>query len=523
MADKATDGLPYGQLGRAIFDTEHNEWRFGRSTDIRVGLQFVVEPKVISDVRTTATRSHPGHGDKDWPSRRRDKQAKALVHSLPELQPALDRLPRFAAVSEAIEDAVSQHDSSNGQLVTLGEIYDERRRDYVGAIAFPCGLARSDLRIVQGIKHRQGWDEDRSCWIETLDFSGESGTWTGPGVSILSVVFAQPLERGERYLAVRLQAETLIFRPTLRKHVIRGSSRLEPNLLFSVSIEDIGGLPHAHVAFNPWFSGQTAIVDQSGSWSIWETGRKSSTPRKLKSAPFGDGVKREAKRLHDDGWARVMWVESASTLCVATRQKLSLIDLEAVDELHPTSLELRSKRTLDWILDVGIVADVPDHLLVLTSSHIQVYRIEKDSSGKPHAKMVLRLRHHRSSEDISLRMSIGSSGAGTSSRPRMIPMVLTIHSGGPDLAFCAKSSGEPVSFQRRRFKLRFNAASKGPLLCTRTYSTRRVGCTSRVSGLHRQGRQCRQLFIFEGILSLLLAWQRSGSVASTLQHGLQVL
>ena len=416
MADKAFDGLPYGQFGRAIFDAENSEWNFSRATQSIRLLRPVGEAKTIARPTAETRESQPSRSDgRDPLSRRREKQARALVQSIPELQPVCDVLPELARVSEAVEHAYSQHDANTGPLIARGEVYDESRRDYVGAIAFPSGPTGSDLCIVQGLKQRRGWDEDRSSCIETLDFSGEEGMWKGPGVSILSLVFAQPLEQGEYYLAVRLQTEILIFRPVLKKHAVSGSSRLNPKLLFSVSIDDTGSLPHMDIAFNPWFTGQLAVVNEAGSWSIWEIGRKSSSAKMIKHGSPIDTASRDCKgkRSLDDGWGRVRWVESAATLCIASRRKLALIDLEAADELLSVEVDVGLKKGLGWILDVGTLQAFSSHLFVLTSNHIFVYRIERNHDGQILSNMLLQTRHHRSPEDVTLHMTLCAGDHGT--------------------------------------------------------------------------------------------------------------
>lgn len=412
MADKASDVLPYGQFGQAAYDPDIQEWSFSRSVGLTLHLRPVGLPRIIAEASVLPAQSGDRGEANDFLSRRRDKQVRTLVQEYPELQPATDLLPELARVSEAIEDAASQNANCTSQLVALGKIYDESRRNYVDAIAFPAGPTGSDLRITQGLKQRQGWSEDRSSWIETIDFSGESVTWSGPGVPILGITLAQPVEAGEHYLAVRLPTKTLVFRPILEKHAASGSSRLKSNLLFSINLADTGSTTHRYVAFNPWFTGQLAIIDEEGDWTIWETGRRSRTAKKLRSWAAGAEEARKGKRSINDGWACIVWVESTSTLCVATRRKLHVVDLQAADTVDMVEVDVGLGRGVGRILEVTVVQKYLDHLCILTSNHVLVYRIKRTSGQQLSATIVIQVRHHRNPDNLSLRMTLGAGNDG---------------------------------------------------------------------------------------------------------------
>lgn len=400
MADKASDSLPYGHLGSAIYSLDSSDWHFGRSTSSHCLLHPLGPPEAIAKGTSKASKAHqPCSVDGGLQSRRREKQSKTLSKLYPELQPALHSLPGFVNVSEAIEDAAPQHDIAKGRLIATGKIYDESRRGYVPALVFPCGPTGSDLLLVEGLRQRQGWDDGRNNWIETFSYTGRSGLWKGPGVPIMSITFAQPLERGEHYLAVRLQTETLIFRPVLPKAM----SSLKPNPVFSVSIEETRGPMHADVTFNPWFTGQLAIVDKAGGWSVWESGRRSYAIKKIKEGSLGDETSRKQDSQVNDGWARANWIESASTICIATRRELVLVDLEAADE-HTTIIDMTFKGGMDWILDIGSTPSFSNNLFVVTSSHVVVLHIQRSSDGDLSSRRVWKLRHHRNPEDASIRM-----------------------------------------------------------------------------------------------------------------------
>lgn len=410
MADKASDSLPYGHFAGGNYSLDNSEWHFGRSPATPSFLHALGPPEVIAKGTAKAGKTHQRSSvDGGLQSRRREKQSKELSKWYPELQPALNPLTDFINVSETIEDARSQCDVARGRLVATGKIYDESKRGYVPALVSPCGPTGSDLRLVEGLRQRQGWDEDRTGWIDTFSYSGRSGTWKGPGVTILSVSFAQPLQGGEHYVAVRLHTETLILRPVLPK----GASNIKPNVVFSISIEETKGPMHAHVAFNPWFTGQVAIVDEDGGWSVWESGRRSYAIKKIKEGSLGDETSRKQDLLLNDGWARVNWVESASTICIATRRKLVLVDLEAAAE-NTTAIDLDLKGGLGWILDLGSTRSFNNNLFVVTSSHVVVLHIERSADGLLSSRAIWKFRHHRNPEDVSLRLETCLNSTGGS-------------------------------------------------------------------------------------------------------------
>jgi len=407
MAEKAADGLPYGQFGLATYDADGSAWHFGRAIDDGVTLLPLGEAETLVETSGDLVAPTFPKDGKAGPTRRREKQAKALVQRHPELQPASYLLPDLARVSEAVEEAAQRYDPSRGPLIASGKIYDEISRASVPVLAFPCGRNGSDFRIVEMVKQRRGWDDAQGTSIEVV-VPGEHGTtWEGPGVSISSIVFARPIEKGEWYLAVRLQIETLIFRPVNRKIDHRSGIGMELDLLATMSIEKTGGFPHADIIFNPWFTGQFATIDQGGSWSVWEfASRRSANAKLTLSGSLKDDDEEESAHLTDDGWGRVLWVQDATTLCICTRQELCFVSIDGERPRMILDIEAKLRGGVGWILDVACVQPFPSFLFVLTSSHVLIYLLDKSMEDELEWSVAATVRHHRSPDDLSLCMHL---------------------------------------------------------------------------------------------------------------------
>lgn len=405
MADSGGPELPYGHLGRASYDPDEQTWSFQRANDQAFRLRPLGEPRLVAkpaEIEDVEARLEIA-GQR--PSERYPRQLQDLVKRHPELQPASDFLPPLLHVSEAVQSATARHDPLKGNLLAFGTIPSEASHKTLTIAAFTTGPVGSDLRLVQVQNQRKGWDDARDAWIEVPTIHGEQAIWSGERVPIQQVCFAQTIERTDTFLAARLPTRTLIFRPLLRREPVSGpsASRLDANCIFDVPIANTGGLPHADVAFNPWYTRQFGTVDQAGCWSIWQLeGRSTSSAKCICTGSVLDNGSGSTKAA-DDGWARITWVSDLSTVGVCTRRRLALHKIN--DDGSTTSettvvIDLTDGR--GWILDFVLMPSQPSHLCVLTSSHITLYLV--DEGGKV-ASAVMTIRHFRNPEDMTLSLS----------------------------------------------------------------------------------------------------------------------
>ncbi|KAK4983411.1 hypothetical protein LTR66_008834, partial [Elasticomyces elasticus] len=442
MADNPSYDPDYGQLGKATYDAEKKSWEFERQT----GTTFMLKPlgpcKTAVDNITTTTRSsrpiaHEGLTTRP-PSVQYQGRTKDLIHGLPELVPAVDRLPLLERTSDAIDSVVSQHDPTKGDLLSFGTAYDEASHGTFQRTlaAVPSGIAGENLRLVYVGHEDQGWEKNKSIWLDVPHFSRESGWWAGDGAPIQQVCFAQladgAVALNSTLLAVRFPTATCIFSPIFRRtatvtsHPLRKPpSRIDPNMCSTLPITSTGNAPHADVSFNPWYQKQFGIVDREGTWSIWHLERnresKGQTRRGrgyrisevCRAAVSGevDDHSKTKEQVVDDGWARIVWAGDVHTVAVCSRRELAVYDI-CSKPVRLQSPNLGIQGTAHWILDVRKSPVNQNHLLILTSTHVSWLSISRlgdsgrDGCDSHGAKVVLSWRHYRDTEDISIRMCL---------------------------------------------------------------------------------------------------------------------
>lgn len=400
MADQDWNGLPYGHFGTATYQPDEQTWQFEKAPGLPRILKPLGRPELsVQPSRPSSTSLVPS-GNREPPSVRREKEKTDLVRLAPSLQPANSFLEPLLHASEAIENATSQHEPVQGNLLSFGRIFDASTRRTTQVAAFPSGPTGSDLRVVQVQLQKQGWDDSRDVWLEIPVISGEGAIWKSEGSQIQQVCFAQPLESGENLLAVRTTSRVVIFKPVLRK---TGPNRLHLKPLFETSTAANGRVPFADVTFNPWFPRQFATIDQAARWRIWEfRSRESSDASCIHSSTNDENEGSESDP--NDGWARLLWTCNPSVVLVATRRKVTLHDTTSTSSQLQT-INVNASGTFSWILDVATAPSDPARLLILTTAHVYVVEV-KDMNGEAQAQTTMQIRHFRDSEDITLRFTL---------------------------------------------------------------------------------------------------------------------
>ena len=341
------------------------------------------------------------------PSKRHDRQTKDLTRRFPELQPASKLLRPLLQASEAVEGATSRHDPVTGQRLDFGQIFDESLRRSARVAAFASGPSGSDVRVVQAQLQKQGWADSRDIWIEVPVFAGEESVWHSDAAPVQQVCFAKPIDSGECLLAVRMITRTVILKPVLRK---AGPGRLDVNELCEVRMSQTGHVPHAHVTFNPWFTRQFAIVDQTGNWSLWEFGNREARTAAESHSCRDDAGSLASDNPLNDGWARIAWIYDPNTILLATRDEVSLYAISAgPQKIEKIDVGVRSDA--GWILDISLLPGHIDKLCILTSTHLQIMVVHEDGN-QVQTRTMLHIRHQRSPEDITLGLTAWEDGEG---------------------------------------------------------------------------------------------------------------
>jgi RNA polymerase I-specific transcription initiation factor RRN6 len=402
MADQDWNGLPYGHFGNASYQPEDQIWQFEKIPNQR----RILEPIEGSEVAVPSQSSPPQGPTRIAPSFTgpahilRDRKIAELVNSVPTLQSAASLLRPLIGASEAIEDATRQHDPVKGQLLSFGRVFNVSTRRSTQLVAFAAGSTGSDVRVAQVQLQKQGWDDSRDVWLEVPVVIGEETTWRSEGSPIQQICFAQPLENGESLLAIRTSSCVSIFKPILRE---AGPMRLRLRLLFERSTGQNEGVPLADAAFNPWFPRQFAMIDRRAQWRVWEFRSRESSDATCICSSQADEEDLPKSHL-DDGWARLLWVCNPNTVVVANRRSVTLHDINS-GAAKLQDIDVKVSDISSWVVDIATAPTNPAHLLVLTTTHLCLFLVE-ERDREVRAKLSMRIRHFRSPEDITLRLTL---------------------------------------------------------------------------------------------------------------------
>lgn len=423
MTDTSHDDLTYGHFGKCVYDTESKSWIWKRT----LGSSNSLHP-IGSHTLAVPSPIPVEHGwqkaeteKKISRSLRRTQQADLVIRASPDLAPALDLLPFNQRTSEKVESITARHDSRNGNCLATGRIYDELMHRSTSVVAFPGSASRTVLRLVQMRDQKQGWGNDKSIWLEVPKIQGESGSWD-MGSSIQQILFSNDQDDGRQYLAVRTSTGTSVFRPLLRRHSTVGQDSDDPSRL---ALDPVAFVPSGHtassahvdVAFNPWYSKQFAIVDQSANWTIydcvWDPDQSAvKMPVEVcKGGPLDtDRDELIGGAFIFDGWSRIAWVTNLSTIVTCSRRTIAIYDVSSTPVLLSSRLIGEEHSTLASDLQRDL--HHTDRLFVLTTEHLICFRIDAPDDSRvgtkqqPTIMSMLRIRHFRDSGDMSLHMHV---------------------------------------------------------------------------------------------------------------------
>ncbi|KAF1950122.1 hypothetical protein CC80DRAFT_244510 [Byssothecium circinans] len=414
-----------GYFGGATYDLDNSEWHFSRKPERH-------ELTRLGDWRTVVTPAirFP------TPALPRNTQSvndavKGLVRDFPELASAVQQLPELEPVSAAAVSATSVYDATAGDLLSFGSITCHGKGGKVHqpkrVVATATGEVGNILCLQVSSRERYGWgDFGQGIWVEgPSTCSSESGYWNEEAAPIQQICFAQTGERSS-FLVVRLPLRTVVFQPKYlhrrkaspSKYYEFPPSDIDARPILTVRFEDTGGIPHAHVAFNPDYQRQFALIDQRGEWSIWDIddgfrGTEYSVNRSAKGSVLS-AEEQDELVPKEDGWARILWVGDANTVAVATRRHLAVFNYRngAVALKCPS---LIPKKSADWILDVVKHPSNAAQVFVLTSAQLFLLSItappdgHEEENARAGASVLISYPHYRGSEDMTLRLCIHKS------------------------------------------------------------------------------------------------------------------
>ncbi|KAK4507328.1 hypothetical protein PRZ48_001063 [Zasmidium cellare] len=405
MAERSKCDLPYGHYGRVQFSLDENNLQFGRNLTTPFSIKALDDQDVLPQPSNAALSQedtrHPKSSTKELA-----KQAQALAGFSPEFQPILSRIPRLLKASEAVRNATERHEPTKGNLIAFTKVWSDIRHRAISVAIMPTGDTGSHLRLVQVQRQRRGWTADRASWIEVPTLYGEEARWSSDGGSILQVHSTPGASGRDALLAIRVQSQTHILRPS---HTSRTQESALSNLtlspLYTVGIQQTAGQMHADVAFNPDFGQKLALVDFSGAWTVLEfSSRKMDrVSRTWRGTPQ---AKQSTKTLTlSDGWARVAWILNLSTLVTCTRQGLCLVTLEPDGAAASKEIDSDFLGSSVPLLDLMVMPGTRDAFAVLTKTHVAIYHVTVKGHDDVVPTCKAKIRHFKSPEDLSLRLS----------------------------------------------------------------------------------------------------------------------
>ncbi|KAF2277351.1 uncharacterized protein EI97DRAFT_457376 [Westerdykella ornata] len=430
MANTGPAALNYGHYGQATYSSEHGTWIFDRQPEHRGIIRQLGSWKKLQQPCGDPGSSHDNTSGCTFNSRNVRQAARAIGRENPDLVPSIDILPELALLSAAVTSSLETFDPAVGDSHSFGSVVTEGRFKHTKrVIAVVAGENGNLLRLTSLEKERQGWEQDRSIWLELPSISeGESGYWSGDATPIQQVCFAHGDDRSA-FLAVRFNSKTVVFRPMIRESPKPANrsrfyelppSRVDSNPILTISLRQTGGEPHADISFNPGYQRQLGMVDRKGRWSVWdiEGGHRYGTPYTLKTITRGllsnreDDSEDEEAGVREDGWARILWVGDVNTIIVCNRRRLELYGVTGGETVRLQCPQPIAVRSDDWILDVRNHATNAHQFFLLTSTHLLLMAVtcQGEVVGRsdlvPGANIVLSWTHFRGLDDITLRLSV---------------------------------------------------------------------------------------------------------------------
>lgn len=354
-------------------------------------------------------------------------QVRALVKKRPETFPANILFGRLYRETRTL---LGSPETSGGLFSIGGAVDVERQPGYrtVPVIAIPHGEAGHFLRLIRPRISRYGWGRQSSIGISLLGATPlDCGHWVGTGGTIHQISFADDGNVASTWLAIRQDFETTVFRPMydsipqpavvpMGYGQMYPPSRLSPNPVAALTAERTGSKRHVDVSFNPYYARQFAVVDDTGSWSIWNIEGRVRQRSSLELIPgkngqtYDDYTHNPSLKDPDsaDGWHRVLWAANVSTIVVCNRRHIAVFDIKSTPtRLHDA--ELLAPSSTDWIIDIKRSARSLSQLFVLTSSRlfwVEVVPSVEDKEKESGLKPILSYRHFLDSNDNSLKLTI---------------------------------------------------------------------------------------------------------------------
>ena len=430
---KKTPPNDYGHAGEAQYNVDSHEWLFTRRLGHTRRLQLFEGPTV-----TSKSNLAPGIFDTPRSAHARNHSIRELTSTFPEVAAAVKYIPLQVRNSEHVEQLYDLHDPLESELLAFGhatEIDDSfSHRKTVPVAAIPGGPSKDNLIIVRLNRETFEWQGHEHLRLSSNTLRrGERLIWQSGQGPIRQLRFSPATLSERAWLAVRFNSQTILLQlvfsrnnglagletpfPLSTVHHRTSQSVLKQSVILPIDLT--GGSSHSDITFNPFTAHEFAVLDQQGSWSIWnlDRQRQKSVGWTLRRIVGGhhDGIYNNGENATDtleDGWGRINWVGDSKTIYVVSRTSLALYSLlDGIRRLSAPSLIAAGNA--EFILDAKEDPSDTSRFYVITST--QVFCFEVGSHTDPvseellvRARVIISWRHFRSIQDISLKLSLCS-------------------------------------------------------------------------------------------------------------------
>ena len=401
MVDRPID-LSYGHTGEAIYDSNSQTWRFGRSLGHNTAR--------LRNLDTTTDILPPSahHVDNELTARERNLEIRRLARSYPDLAPAVDIAVEFSKESEAsVKILIDRLESPLDLLATGYLIHQDDPTHRVQIIAAASGENGNAVRLLQhGDKIRDAGGELANKHSQRHPYVLRKNTWICSEHSITQLLFSRPTSDNGIFLAVLTNLEVKVLHVQIQR---RSSQGFQLDEVLAVAEVGARGLQPVSMVFNPEDPTQLFMLCQDGNWSIVGLGNRKVNGLQYIAQLMGKGriSSLPPKEQVDEDFrmkniqSSCVWVAQPESLVLATRRSCYFLPL---NPLGP-SIDVSQKVLVDageMIVDIKPTPDPYGHLLLLTNRRLMLLRIR----GRQEAPVdiLLSWRHYQDPDDLSLRL-----------------------------------------------------------------------------------------------------------------------
>ena len=419
MTNRLQCDLDYGQLGDVIYDHETTQWHSQRIAQAA----SILRPLFASDHANPIPDQDPSQPLREP---HRSRVLNDIVALYPHLQPATEAIAECLAEWPVTQD----EDEIQGTLLALVNAKEADRsdrhnwdvRDAYHPVLVIRGPGSNDVRFIELIRRRSGWNDDQKRILESWAISDKpSASWTSDGDVVLQIC-APNVSRQEDLastVAVRMPNKIQLFypkhnrpyAPSTRYVAIEDKSlpTISPCPTHTIPIPSGRGYQYADISYNPWDHNHIAATTTEGEWMVWTVGG-SKLKRIARSSMKFSAVPLEAASDDDsisDGWHRITWSD-VNHLILCDRHTIHLFDIGG---------QMLAQWSLAHPSASHIITDIcrspSDEPLVFISSTVLVFLLRINVQLVETAiELAASWHHHLDVSDSSLRLAPYSHAEG---------------------------------------------------------------------------------------------------------------